>query len=211
MSITQNKKAFHDYTIEETLEAGIMLTGTEVKSLRDGNKPPLEKILRNVYFTPESKRVNELLQELQKTRVHVSIVVDEFGGTAGLVTLENLLERIVGEFRDPFDAAPPTIQLLPDGSAMVDGLTTIDEVNDHLGLDLHDPDYDTIAGYVLGKLGRIPQVGDSVTDPENHFRLKVEAMDRLRISRLSFTRLDQDPAADGGLSDPAAANTPHEK
>ena len=166
---------------------------------------------REALFVPENISVNDLLNQFRTRRTHIAMVLDEFGGTAGLVTLENLLERIVGEFRDPFDAAPPTIQLLPDGSAMVDGLTTIDEVNDHLGLDLHDPDYDTIAGYVLGKLGRIPQVGDSVTDPENHFRLKVEAMDRLRISRLSFTRLDQDPAADGGLSDPAAANTPHEK
>ena len=152
---------------------------------------------REALFVPENISVNDLLLQFRTRRTHIAIVLDEFGGTAGLVTLENLLEKIVGEFRDPFDAAPPTIQVLPDGSTMVDGLTTIDEVNDHLNLDLHDPDYDTIAGYVLGKLGRIPQVGDVVTDPENRFRLKVETMDRLRIAWLSFKRLDQTPAAGG--------------
>jgi putative hemolysin len=178
---------------------GILHVRDVINAMRDPSSEGVSarSLAREALFVPENISVNDLLLQFRTRRTHIAIVLDEFGGTAGLVTLENLLERIVGEFRDPFDAAPPTIQVLPDGSTMVDGLTTIDEVNDHLGLDLRDPDYDTIAGYMLGKLGRIPQVGDSVTDPGNHFRLKVEAMDRLRIARLSFTRLDQKHAEGG--------------
>jgi CBS domain containing-hemolysin-like protein len=105
------------------------------------------------------------------------------------VTLEDLVEEIVGEFRGPFEARPPAIQTLPDGSALVDGLALIDEINEHFGLHLHDPNYDTIAGYVLGRLGRIPKVGDVVEDAEEGIRLEVESMDRLRIARLVLRRL----------------------
>ena len=83
-------------------------------------------------------------------------------GTAGLVTLEDLLEEIVGEVSDAFEARLPAIQPQPDGSSLIDGLALIEEINEHFGLQLSDPNYDTIAGYVLGKLGRIPQVGDVV-------------------------------------------------
>jgi CBS domain containing-hemolysin-like protein len=117
---------------------------------------------------------------------HLAIVLDEYGGTAGLVTLEDLLEEIVGEVSDPFDAITPNIQQLQDGSTTIDGLTLIEEVNHHLGLDLQDQYYDTIAGFVLGKLGHIPQVNDTLE--LDGLLLKVEAMDGLRIARLSLIR-----------------------
>jgi CBS domain containing-hemolysin-like protein len=112
--------------------------------------------------------------------------MDEYGGTAGLVTLEDLLEEIVGEVSDPFDETTPEIQALPDGTILVDGLALIEEVNERLGLHLQDPNYDTIAGYVLGKLGRIPQANDRVE--EDGICFEVNAMDGLRIARLSLTR-----------------------
>ncbi len=117
-------------------------------------------------------------------------MLDEFGGTAGLVTLEDLVEEIVGVYRDPFENTPDSIQVLPDGSALIDGLTPFEEINEHFGLHLEDPNYDTIAGFVLGRLGRIPKVGDSVEIPEEKVRLKVEAMDRLRIARLHLTSME---------------------
>ncbi len=110
------------------------------------------------------------------------------------MTLEDLLEEIVGEVSDPFDKTNPQIQTLPDGSALIDGLALIDEVNEHLNLDLQDPDYDTIAGYMLGKLGRIPRAGDTVE--AGGVRLQVEGMDGMRIARILLTRSSSQP--DGG-------------
>ena len=91
--------------------------------------------------------------------------------------------------QDPFDAAPPSIQPLPDGSALIDGMTLIEEINAHFGLQLIEPYYDTIAGYMLGRLGRIPQAGDLYEDVENGILLRVESMDHLRIAQLSLSRL----------------------
>ena len=91
---------------------------------------------------------------------------------------------------DPFDRFTPDIQRLPDGSILIDGMALIEEVNNQLGLDLHDPNYDTIAGYFLGKIGRIPKIKDSVE--ENGIRMQVEAMDGLRIDRLSLTVPNRD-------------------
>jgi CBS domain containing-hemolysin-like protein len=145
-------------------------------------------LVREPLYVPETLSVRSLLQEFRLHRQHIAIVLDEFGGTAGLVTLEDLLEEIVGEVSDPFDINNPEIQTLPDGTAMIDGLTLIEDVNDRLGLALEDPNYDTIAGYALGKLGRIPRVHDVIE--AQGVRLRVEAMDGLRIARLSLTRLD---------------------
>jgi CBS domain containing-hemolysin-like protein len=103
---------------------------------------------------------------------------------------EDLLEEIVGEVSDPFDRIRPEFQVQPDGSVLIDGMTLIEDVNAHLGMDLEDPNYDTIAGYVLGKLGQIPKEKDSVEG--DNIRLQVESMDGLRIARLSLTRLPKD-------------------
>jgi CBS domain containing-hemolysin-like protein len=145
-------------------------------------------IAREAIFVPENITVSALLQEFRIQRQHIAIVLDEYGGTAGLVTLEDLLEEIVGEVSDQFDDHNPEFQVLPDGSILIDGLTLIDQVNEQLGLQLHDPHYDTIAGYLLGKLGRIPRLKDAVEG--EGVRLQVEAMDGLRISRLSLNRLN---------------------
>jgi putative hemolysin len=154
---------------------------------------PSRELTREALFVPESISVNDLLVHMRARRQHMAITLDEFGGTAGLVTLEDLLEEIVGDVRDPFDESQPEILMLPDGSALVDGLSQIDEVNEAFALTLFDADYDTIAGYVLGKLGRIAQVGDVVEDAENLVRLRVESMDRLRIARIHLSRVTPNP------------------
>jgi putative hemolysin len=143
-------------------------------------------LAREPLFAPETISVNALLRQFRDNRQHIAIVMDEYGGTAGLVTLEDLLEEIVGEVSDPFDANNPDIQAQPDGSILIEGLTLIEDVNQQLGLNLVDPDYDTIAGYVLGKLGRIPRLHDVVEG--DGIRLRVEEMDGLRIARLSMMR-----------------------
>jgi CBS domain containing-hemolysin-like protein len=117
-------------------------------------------------------------------------VLDEYGGTAGLVTLDDIISQIVGEVRDHFDKSAPAIQRLPDGSALVDGMTRIEDVNDHFGLNLRDENYDTLAGFILGKLDRIAKVGDVVE--ADGVKLKVEALDGLRIERVSLIQNQAD-------------------
>jgi putative hemolysin len=145
-------------------------------------------LVKEALFVPETISVRQLLQQFRQHRQHIAIVLDEFGGTAGLVTLEDLLEEIVGEVSDPFDTLTPKIEVLPDGTSLIDGLASIEDVNQDLGLNLVDPDYDTIAGFVLGKLGRIPRVNDTVEI--DGLRLCVEEMDGLRIDRISLSRIE---------------------
>ena len=145
-------------------------------------------LVRDPMYVPETLPVSELLHRFGDDRQHIAIVLDEFGGTGGLVTLEDLLEEIVGEVSDPFDKFTPEIEKLPDGSLLVDGLCLIEDVNNYLNLDLEDPAYDTIAGYTLGRMGRIPKLHDSVES--DNILIQVEAMDGLRIDRLKLTRLD---------------------
>jgi magnesium and cobalt exporter, CNNM family len=144
-------------------------------------------LARETLYIPETLPVNDLLHQFRYNRQHIAIVLDEYGGTAGLVTLEDLLEEIVGEVSDQFDASTPEIQDLPDGSYLIDGLTLIEVVNQQLDLNLTDPHYDTIAGYFLGKLGHIPKIGDNIKS--GGVQLRVESMDGLRISQLKLIRL----------------------
>lgn len=157
----------------------------------DKKNSTARNFLREAIFVPETTSVRTLLRLFRANRQHIAIVLDEFGGTAGLVTLEDLLEEIVGEVSDPFDPSNPDFQPQPDGRMLIDGLTLIEEVNTQLGLHLEDNDYDTIAGYALGKLGHIPKPGELIECEE--LILKVEEMDGLRISRLSLQRISKEP------------------
>lgn len=143
--------------------------------------------VREPLYIPETLPVSVLLRLFRDKRQHMAIVLDEFGGTAGIATLQDLLEEIVGEVSDLFDESIPGFQTLPDGSILIDGLTQIEDVNQHLGLKLVEPYYDTIAGYVMGKLGRIPRKNDIVEG--DGIRLKVVEMDGLRVARVSLTRI----------------------
>lgn len=165
-------------------------------------------LAREAIYVPETISVSALLQQFREYRQHIAIVMDEFGGTAGLVTLEDLLEEIVGEVSDPFDTLTPEIDTQPDGSYLIGGLALIDEVNQELKLNLVDPDYDTIAGYVLGKLGRIPRAGDFVEG--DGIRLKVEAMDGMRIAQVSLNKLNlnSEPAEETGDGSGQIASLP---
>ncbi len=147
--------------------------------------------LREAMFVPETISVRSLLRQFRDNRVHIAIVLDEFGGTAGLVTLEDLLEEIVGEVSDPFDAVDPDFQAQPDGSVLIDGLTLINDVNQKLGLNLSDQDYDTIAGFILGRLGHIPREHETIETQGVKF--KVEKMDGMRIAWLSLRPSRQEP------------------
>lgn len=139
-------------------------------------------LMRETLYVPETANIGILLARFRKRRQHMAVVLDEFGGTAGVVSLSDLVEEIVGEVSDPFDE--PDFQAMPDGTVLIDGLTPIEEVNEHFGLGLADPHYDTLAGFVLGRLGRLAQVGDRVS--VDGADLRVEALDGLRIARVSL-------------------------
>jgi CBS domain containing-hemolysin-like protein len=120
----------------------------------------LDELMRQPYYVPETKRIDDLLRELQRGRIHLAVVVDEYGGSTGIVTLEDILEEIVGEIHDEHDRAAAPIERLPDGSYWVAARINIDELNEALDWDVPKRDYETVAGLVLATLGRIPRRGE---------------------------------------------------
>jgi len=130
-----------------------------------GPRPRLRDIMRPALFVPESQSVDDLLHELQRRRVHMAIVLDEYGGTAGLVTIEDLLEEIVGEIQDEFDEEEPMKVIVRDGEAILDGRADIDVMGELVDPPLEledDEEYDTVGGFVYHRIGRVPVVGDTV-------------------------------------------------
>ncbi len=142
---------------------GILYAKDLLRYLRDGRTDiPLDRILRAAYFIPESKKVDELLQELQQRRVHMAVVVDEYGGTAGIVTIEDLLEEIVGEIQDEYDAEQPTVEVVSEHEYLFDARISLDDVSKHLGVELPEEGGDTLGGFIYSQLGRVPAVSDRV-------------------------------------------------
>jgi CBS domain containing-hemolysin-like protein len=140
-------------------------------------------IAREALTVPETMKADELLRQMRRHRTHQAIVIDEYGGTAGLVTFERVMERIVGELGGDFGTGASTpIRQLPDGSAEVDGLALVTDINEQFGLDIDEETYTTLGGYMLGSLGRRPQVGDLIEIEAK--KLRVEAVDGLRVSRV---------------------------
>lgn len=157
---------------------------TELTSMTSAPPLAVTKFMRPVLTVPESITADALLAELKRRRTHVAIIIDEFGGTAGLVTLEDLMERLVGDVRDEFESSTPDIQTFPDGSALLDGLLLIEDVNERFGLAIDDPFNNTIGGHIFAQLGRKPEIGDIVTIGAGSFT--VAELDGLRIARLRF-------------------------
>lgn len=172
---------------------GVLYAKDMLRALADHSKPTIGSMLRSVTFMPESKKVNELLQELQKTRVHVCIVVDEFGGTAGLVTIEDILEEIVGEIQDEFDTEEPDSVPLPNGMGYVlDAGMNLDDVNELLKANLMNESSDTLGGYIYDHLGKVPVPGDSVRQAG----LNMEVLG-VRDRRILKVKVTYAPSEDG--------------
>lgn len=139
-------------------------------------------------FVHETMPAYLVLAALKQHRSHLAIVVDEYGATAGIVTLRDVMDRIAGEVRDEAEAEPPTVERLPDGSAIVDGLALLGDVETELLIKLVDSEYDTLGGFVFGRLGRRPALGDTV-EVAGH-RFTVEELDGLRVSRVRVQKAD---------------------
>jgi putative hemolysin len=141
-------------------------------------------LLRPAYFVPETKDLGPLLTEFRRTNQHMAIVVDEYGSTHGIVTLEDLLEEIVGEIEDEYDMPDDSVQRIDDHTVRVDGTFPIDDFNERFGRDLPQEDYHTLAGFVFGELGRAPETGDEVV--WDGLRFEVVETDGPRIEQLQI-------------------------
>jgi CBS domain containing-hemolysin-like protein len=154
-----------------------------------------DRVSREAYFVPDTKPVDDLLAELRRQKVHLAVVVDEFGGTDGIVTLEDLVEEIVGDIYDEHDIARTEIRVEPDGRVLVDGAATLSDLVEEFELPEVGEEYDTVAGYVIGELGHIPEPGERV--PLGPAELEVlETRDR-RVTRLELHRAGTAGAASG--------------
>jgi CBS domain containing-hemolysin-like protein len=157
-----------------------------------GGQGTLRELVRPAVFVPEQKKVAELLREMQQDKFHMAIVIDEYGGTAGLVTLEDLLEEIVGEIVDEYDVEAPKVERLPDGGLRVAGGTPIDEVNELLEIELPDTDWDTVGGLMFNLLGHVPVEGETVDFQGLEFR--AERVQGRRIRTVRITPKESEPA-----------------
>ncbi|MGB8455293.1 MAG: hemolysin family protein [Anaerocolumna sp.] len=150
----------------------------------------IQNIMREPYFTYEYKKTSELLIEMRKESIPLAIVLDEYGATAGLITLEDLLEEIVGDIRDEYDDdEEDAIQNVGENEYVADGNTKLDEINEVLGLDLESDDYDSIAGHMIYLLDHLPDVGESVT--ENNVIFTVDAVEKNRIDKIHIVILPE--------------------
>ncbi|MGC8633647.1 MAG: hemolysin family protein [Candidatus Limnocylindrales bacterium] len=190
---------------EESIDnvVGILYAKDLLPYLKDpSTTPELRRLLRTPLFVPESMSVDDLLHELQRRKVHMAIVLDEYGGTAGIVTIEDLLEEIVGEIQDEYDTEEPMVERISDDQVRFDGRANIDDFVEAFGLDLEDEDreeYDTVGGLVYHRVGGVPRVGDQIE--VGSVLLTVESTDGRRVGKVLAVRHAPEevaPGAEGG-------------
>jgi CBS domain containing-hemolysin-like protein len=160
----------------------VAMSAGEVKREDD-----IQRFIRAAYFIPENKRVSELLSEMQQERFQLAIVIDEFGGTAGLVTLEDLIEEIVGSIHDELETEEKEVQIVDEKNFVVSGQSAIDEVNELLGTSLQSKDFNTLGGFVFGLFGRMPKVGEQLK--YKNLKLEVLELEGRKISKIKITKL----------------------
>jgi putative hemolysin len=187
---------------------GVVYAKDLMRAGRDGHGDQLvSELMRTARFVPESKRIAELLPEMQADHVHLAVVVDEYGGTAGLVTLEDLIEELVGEIHDEYDREVPQVERLADGELLVNAAMPIDELNELLAHPLPEGegDWDTVGGLVFHLLGHVPTEGEAIES--NGYRLQAERVQRRRIGRVRIApagpvaRADDDDRRDPPTGD----------
>ena len=183
------------YSQRDTNVVGIV---TAMDLLRRGGQVhDVTELMRQPTFVPQTKRIDDLLREMQKGRNQLAVVVDEYGGATGLVTLEDIVEQIVGEIQDEHDRTPATVERLPDGSYWVAARTHIDELNEALDWSLPKQDYETVAGLVLATLHRIPRTGEEFPIPG--YTITVLEADARRVKAVKIAPLAM-PTPAGGVA-----------
>ncbi|MBM7623160.1 hemolysin family protein [Sporohalobacter salinus] len=161
---------------------GILYAKDLLTFLNNEGPSELRKIMRPAYYVPETKEVDTLLTELRKERIHMAIVLDEYGGTAGLITIEDLLEEIVGDIQDEYDEEENLIEVISKNEILVDAKVDIDEVNEIMDIYLPEEDYETVGGFILSTLGYVPEAGEEIEF--NNLKLIIEETIQRRISEV---------------------------
>jgi magnesium and cobalt transporter len=206
-----------DATIEEILELTIKYGHTRMPVYADNvdnilgilnvkdllkfwSKPMTEtdilSTLRRPYYIPETKNTHHLLHELKEKKYHMAIVIDEYGGTSGLVTLEDLIEEIVGEIHDEHDAKKGSIVELNDGSTLIDGRVEIEVIEDYLGVEFQEGKFETLGGFILNLLKRIPVTGEVIH--VDNLEIIIESADERSVKKVKLRRLDGSQEQRGG-------------
>ncbi len=178
--------------IEDTVDTviGILYIKDILVAMASGDvkrEASIQQFIRPAYFIPENKRVSELLSEMQRERFQLAIVIDEYGGTAGLVTLEDLIEEIVGSIHDELESEEKDVQIVDEKNFVVSGQSPLDEVNELLDSNLQSTDFNTLGGFVFGLFGRMPKVGEQLR--YRHLKLEVLELDGRKISKVKITKL----------------------
>ena len=178
--------------IEDTVDTvvGILYIKDILVAMASGDvkrEEDIQRFIRPAYFIPENKRVSELLAEMQRNRFQIAIVIDEYGGTAGLVTLEDLIEEIVGSIHDELETGDKDVQIVDEKNFVVSGQSALDEVNKLLDADLQSMDFNTVGGFVFGLFGRMPKVGEQLR--YRNLKLEVLELEGRKISKVKITKL----------------------
>jgi len=178
--------------IEDTVDTvtGILYIKDILVAMASGDikrEDGIRDFIRPAYFIPENKRVSELLAEMQRDRFQIAIVIDEYGGTSGLVTLEDLIEEIVGSIHDELETEEKEVQIVDEKNIVVTGQSGLDEVNELLGTSLQSKDFNTLGGYVFGLFGRMPRVGEQLK--YKNLRLEILELDGRKIAKVKITKL----------------------
>ena len=175
---------------EDTIDdiKGILFVKDILKLLNDGKPIKIKENIREAYFIPESKPINEIFKELQKNKKQMAIVIDEYGGTAGLVTMEDILEELVGNIFDEHDEEELEYELIDENTYMVNGNISIGDLEKIIGIEISDGDYETLSGYLLGKLEELPPEGEETIIEDGKLTYKIEEYEDKRIKRVKICK-----------------------
>lgn len=175
---------------EDTIDniKGIILIKDILKDLRDKKKINIKKLIKEVNFVPESVPIDKLFRQLQRNKMQMAIVIDEYGGTAGLVTMEDILEELVGNIFDEHDEEELEYELIDENTYMVNGNISIGDLEKIIGIEISDGDYETLSGYLLGKLEELPPEGEETIIEDGKLTYKIEEYEDKRIKRVKICK-----------------------